>query len=302
MKAVQINNYGDSSVIEINENAEVPAPKENQVLVEVHAVSVNPFDLKLIGGAMKDRMQLTFPYTIGGDFAGITTETKEEVFGQAQGLAGNSGSFAEFVAVNTESIGPKPKNINFEEAAALPLVGSSAVQALEDHLQLEKGQKILIHGGAGGIGHLAIQIAKAIGAYVITTVSTKDVEFVKNLGADEVIDYTKQKFEDLVSNIDAVYDTVGGETQDKSLKILKKGGKIVSMIGQPNPSLAADLGVISIGQGTKTNTDHLTRLAKYVEGGKVKVNIEKVFQLEEAKEAFEKQAQHPQGKIVLKII
>lgn len=299
MKAVQINKYGGPEVLEIKD-VPAPSPNEDQILIETYAASINPYDVKLVSGMYKETTTLKFPYTPGGDLSGKEVKSGEEFFGSGQQLAGNSGAFAEFVAVKEERIALKPKNISFEEAAALPLVGSSAIQALEDHIKLRKGQKILIHGGAGGIGHVAIQIAKAIGAFVATTVSTNDIEFAKKLGADEVIDYKQQKFEEIVKDFDAVFDTVGGDTQEKSIGVLKKGGTIVSMLGQPNPEKAEKLGVISIGQHTEINSDRLTRLAKYVEGGVVKVNVDQIFPLDQVKNAFEKQSSHPQGKLVLK--
>lgn len=192
MKAVQINNYGNKEVLEVNENASQPLLKEGQVLVEVKAASINPFDIKLRAGYMKDAIPLQFPFTMGGDYSGVVKEVNgvsnlqigDEVYGQAIALGTGSGSFAELAAANGANTAKKPHSIDFEQAAALPLVGSSAIQALEEHIQLESGQKILIHGGAGGIGHIAIQLAKALGAYVATTVSTDDKAFVQELGAD----------------------------------------------------------------------------------------------------------------------
>ena len=173
---------------------------------------------------------------------------------------------------------------------------------MEDHIKLQSGQKILIHGGAGGIGHLAIQLAKAIGAYVATTVSVEDMDYVKQIGADEVIDYKTQKFEEILQDFDAVYDTVGGEVTDKSLKVLKKGGVLVSMLGQPNEELAKLNGVTATSQNTQTNPEHLKRLAKYVDEGKIKVHVDKQFTLDRAKEAFTYQeTAHSRGKVVFKI-
>lgn len=302
MRAVQINNYGGEEVLEINNLASTPVPTNDQVLVQVHSVSVNPFDIALVSGALKDKIPLKFPFIVGGDFSGTILETKVDVFGSAQAIAGNSGAFAEFLTVSSESTAPKPKTASFEEAAALPLAGISAIQALEDHIKLKNDQKILIHGGAGGIGHIAIQIAKAIGAHVVTTVSTSDVDFVKSLGADVVIDYKKEDFTLKVKEMDAVYDTVGGEVKENSIKVLKKGGAIVSMKGPPNPTLAQDLGITSIVQMTKVNIDHLNRLTKYVELGQVKVKIEKIYDLGDIQQAFKNQTLHPKGKIVLKVI
>lgn len=301
MKAVQFNQYGGPEVLEVNPNAPEPVASADQILVEVYAASINPFDILVISGARKEKFPIQFPSVPGGDFAGVIRGTGDEVYGQALFVQSNSGSFAEVLAVNREKIAARPKTVSFEEAAALPLVGASAIQALEDHIKLQSGQKILIHGGAGGIGHVAIQLAKALGAYVATTVNTDDVEFARGLGADEVIDYKTQKFEEKLRDFDAVYDTVGQETTDKSFQVLKKGGILVSMLGQPNPDLTEKYGVTAIGQGTKVDTDKLTRLARFVDDGKIKVHIDKVFALEQVKEAFTLQASYPRGKVVLRI-
>ncbi|MBI4057755.1 NADP-dependent oxidoreductase [Candidatus Microgenomates bacterium] len=232
----------------------------------------------------------------------MAAETGKEVFGQALVIRGNSGAFAEIVAVNNDTVAPKPKTASFEEAAALPLVGSSAIQGLEEHIKLQSGQKILIHGGAGGIGHIAIQLAKALGAYVATTVKTGDMEFVKELGADQVIDYKNQKFEGILKDFDAVYDTVGSETANKSFQVLKRSGILVSMLGQPDVALAQKYGVRAIGQMTAVTTARLNRLASLIDGGKIKVHVDKVFPLENVKEAFDyQQKNRPRGKVVLRI-
>lgn len=311
MKAVQINSYGGNDVLEINENAPKPSPAKSQVLAEVYATSINPIDWKVRAGYLKEMVPLQFPATLGGDFAGVICEVGEdvgnfkvgdEVYGQGGILNGGSGSFAEFVAANVGKVAVKPKSADFIEAGALPLAGVSALQALEDHIHLAKGQKILIHGGAGGIGHFAVQLAKSQGAYVATTVSTRDMEFTKSLGADEVIDYESEAFDEKLTDFDAVFDTVGGETTDKSFKVLKKGGIIVSMVGQPNEELAQKYGVSALGQNTDANPERLARLSKLVEDGKIKVHIDKVFPPEQAKEAFGhlEEGRH-QGKVVLKI-
>lgn len=311
MKAVQISSYGGVDVLEIAENVPKPSISEGQVLVEVYAASLNPFDWKVREGYAKEYIKLQFPATIGGDFAGIIVglgekvsdfKVGDEVYGQAAVFGGGTGAFAEFLAANVGKIAPKPKNIDFLQAASLPLVGVSALQAMKTHIKLKKGQKILIHGGAGGIGTIAIQLAMALGAYVATTVSTDDVEYARGLGADEVIDYETQAFEELLSGFDAVFDTVGGETTDKSFKVLKKGGIIVSMVGQPNEELAQKYGVSTLGQNTDANPERLARLSKLVEDGKIKVHIDKVFPPEQAKEAFGhlEEGRH-QGKVVLKI-
>jgi len=311
MKVAQYNEYGGPEVIKISNNAPKPTAGKGQILVEVHAASLNPFDYKLREGFMKEMIPLQFPFTIGGDFSGIVTQLAEnvsefkigdEVYGQAIVLNGGSGAFAEFAAANVANAAHKPKSVNHLEAASLPLVGASAIQALEEHTKLKSGQKILIHGGSGGIGSISVQLAKYLGAYVATTASSKDMEFVKSLGVDEVIDYKTQKFEDLLKDFDAVFDTVGGETTNKSFKVLKKNGVIVSMLGAPNAELAKQYGITAIGQMTRVNSKTLVRLTELVEKGVIKAQIDKVFPLEKTREAFEYlENAHSRGKVVLKI-
>jgi len=316
MKAAQINSYGDPSVIHINENTPEPTLKPGQILVENAAASINPFDGKIRAGYLQKMIPLTFPVTLGGDFAGTVMQVAKDVvdftagdnvYGQAIILNGGSGTMAELVAANVANTALKPTKLRLEAAAALPLVGVSSLQALEDHMHLQKGQNVLIHGGAGGIGHIAIQVAKALGAYVVATAKTEDVDFVTSLGADRVLDYKTQKFEEILTDFDGVYDTVGGETTDKSFLVLKKGlpagrqgGILVSMAGQPNEELAKKYGVTAIGQNTKTDTTHLTRLAKLVDSGKITVHVDKVFPLENVQDAFIYQEKiHPRGKVVI---
>lgn len=311
MKAIQINGYGGSDVLILNDNAPTPTPGKGQVLVAGRAASINPFDLGIVGGYFKEQMPLTFPVTVGGDFSGVVSEVGDgvsefkvgdEVYGTANIFTGGSGAFAEAIVANVANCALKPKNVNFEEAAALPLVGSSAVQALEEHIKLHAGQKICIHGGAGGIGHVAIQLAKVIGAYVATTVSTDDVAFAKQLGADEVIDFRTQAFETILKEYDSVFVTARGDVTGKSYGILKRGGVLVSMADQPDASQAETLGITATGQMTRTDTQHLRRVAELVESGKIKVNVDKVFPFTQNKEAWEyQQTGHPRGKVVLKI-
>ncbi|HSW96686.1 MAG TPA: NADP-dependent oxidoreductase [Candidatus Saccharimonadales bacterium] len=311
MKALQINMYGGIDVLEVKNDAPKPSLKENQMLVENHAASINPIDWKVRAGYLKDMVPLQFPVTLGGDFAGVVREVGgevtdmkvgDEIYGQAPVLTGSSGSMAEYVAVNAANSAKKPTTIDFIESASLPLTGVSALEALEDHIKLQSGQKILIHGGAGGIGSIAIQLAKSLGAYVAATAGTDDIEYVKQLGADEVIDYKTESFEEKIKDFDAVYDTVGGETTDKSFQVLKHGGVLVSMLGQPKPELAEQYGVTVIGQMSEITNDRLNRLTKYIDMGKIKVHVDKIFSLDQAKEAFTYQEEHhPRGKVVLKI-
>ncbi|MCE8429476.1 MAG: NADP-dependent oxidoreductase [Candidatus Methanoperedens sp.] len=311
MKAAQIRKYGSSEVVDINKNAPVPVISQGQILVEVYAAGVNPVDWKIREGYMKEMVPLIFPATLGGDFSGVVIETGagvsefkkgDEVFGQASALRGGSGSFAEFVSTDTKVVSRKPRKVDHMKAAALPLVGVSAWQALVEHIGLSKGKKILIHGGAGGIGTMAIQLAKYLGAYVATTVNARDMEYARELGADEAIDYKNQSFEKILHDYDAIFDTVGGETYARSFAVLKKGGIIVSMLEQPRPDLMKKYGVNAIAQFTQVNNERLSRVAELADKNILKAQIEKTFPLEKAREALEYlQTGHPRGKVVLKI-
>lgn len=310
MKAAQINNYGDASVIQIND-IEKPQVSDGKVLVEVHASSLNPFDSSVRAGYMKDIIPLQLPVTLGGDIAGIVREVGhgvtdvaigDKVYGQANVVAGNSGAFAEFAATSAQQLAKIPSGLDFVQAGALPLVGVSALQALKEHINLQNGQKIFIHGGAGGIGAIAIQIAKNIGAYIATTASSDDAEYVKQLGADQVIDYKTQDFSKILNGYDTVFDTVGGEDFDKSLSILKKGGIAVSMIATANEAKAGELGVTAVSQATRVTIDALNQLSNLVENGVVKPEIGKVFPLAEIKDAFEaRESGSVRGKVVIEI-
>ncbi len=311
MKAAQINKYGGSDVVEINENAPKPTVSEGHLLIEVYAAGVNPLDWRIREGYMRQVVQLKFPATLGGDYSGIVAEVGEgvsgfekgdEVYGQASIVRDGSGSFAEFALAQTNTTALKPENMSHVEAAALPLTGVSALQALVDHIGLSRGKKILIHGGAGGIGSIAIQLARHLGAYVAATVSAKDIQYVKEMGADKAIDYKNQSFEDMLHDYDAVFDTVGGETYKRSFGVLKRGGIIVSMLEQPDPALMEQYGVNAIGQFTQVNSERLSRLAELAGKRVIRVHIEKTFSLEQAGEALEYQKEgHPRGKVVLKI-
>jgi NADPH:quinone reductase-like Zn-dependent oxidoreductase len=313
MKTAQINAYGDSEVVEINQSTPSPNdPSEAMVLVKIKAAGVNPSDWKLREGFFKQMVPLQFPTTLGMDFSGvvekvgasISSDLKQgdEVYGQAGVMAGGSGAFAELAVAKVDKIAHKPKTLSHEQAAGLPLVGVSAWQALVETIGLSNGQKVLIHGGAGGIGSIAIQLAKRLGAYVSTTVSTNDIQFVKDeLGADEVIDYKTQTFEDVLSHdYDAVLDTVGGETYTRSFKVLKRGGIIVSMLEQPAQELMDQFGVKAVFLFSQVNRERLTRLAEWVDQNNIPVNVERTFPLDEARAALDYQREvHPRGKIVL---
>jgi alcohol dehydrogenase len=315
MKSIQIKRYGGSDVIEVNDKASIPSPSAGKILVNVKASGVNPVDWKIREGYMQQMIPLQFPSTLGIDISGVVKQIGEkenepsdfkqddEVYGQASVFSGGSGAFAELALADKDSIAHKPKTLNYEEAAALPLVGVSAWQALVENIGLSKDKKILIHGGAGGIGSIAIQLAKHLGAYVATTVSTNDKQFVQELGADQVIDYTKENFEDMIHEYDAVFDTVAGETYKRSFRVLKKGsGIIVSMLEQPNSELMNQYGVKAVFLFSQVNRQRLTKLAEWVDQNNIKVNIDKTFSLDDAAKALDYQKDvHPRGKVVLTV-
>jgi NADPH:quinone reductase-like Zn-dependent oxidoreductase len=317
MKSAQFKRYGGSDVIEINQTTPIPTLTAGNVLVEIKAAGINPIDWKIREGYMQQMIPLQFPSTLGMDFSGVIKQVEEggegegeiissdfkqgdEVYGQAGVTNGGSGAFAQFALANVDHIAHKPRRLNYLEAAAIPLVGVSAWQALVENMRLSKGQKILIHGGAGGIGSIAIQLAKHIDAYVSTTANVNDKEFVQELGADQVIDYKSQKFEDLLHDYDAVYDTIGGDIYKRSFKVLKKDGMIISMLEPPNLELMHQYGVKATFQFTQVNRQRLTKLAQWVNQNDIKVNVDRTFSLDEAGQALDYQKDvHPRGKVVI---
>lgn len=309
MKAIQIYTYGDNEVVVTRSDAPKPVISAGKLLIKMHAAGINPVDWKIRAGYLQNMQPILFPFTLGMDFSGVVIETGQgvsnfkpgdAVYGMASVFSGDTGTFAEFICVDASVTALKPQNIDFSAAAALPMAGVSAWQALVDYMDLSKGQKILIHGGTGGIGVFAIQIAKYLGAYVATTVSGINKNLAKELGADEVIDYKEESFENLLKNYDAVLDTIGGETYVKSFQVLRKGGVIVSMLENPNDELVRRYGVRSMLEFTETNTDRLSKLTTLVENNIIKIHIAKVFTFQEASKALDYvQNHHPAGKVII---
>ena len=308
MRAAQITAYGGPEVITISNHAPRPVPAEGQILVQVRAASLNPVDSALRAGHLHQMVPLTFPATIGGDFAGVVVEAMpvsgfsvgDEVYGQANPLLGGTGSLAEFAAARGGFTALKPRTVDFATAASLPLVGASAEQAIVEHLDVRPGQRILIHGAAGGVGMIAVQLAKHRGAFVIATGFTNDLEFVKGLGADEVIDARIRKFEEQVREIDGVLDTTRGDTAARSYRVLKRGGVLVSLTAQPDQARMKEAGVTAIAQFTQPTTERLTRLATLVDQGVVVPRVDRVFPLDQAAAAFSyNDAGNPRGKVVI---
>lgn len=301
MRAAQINEYGGVEQVVVQETP-MPVAKEGQVIVKIMSTSINPFDVMMRSGAVAARIPLTLPYTQGGDMSGVIEATGETVYGTAHVANGGSGAMAEYAAVNTANLAPKPESLSFDQAASLPLVATSAIQAIEQHINLKSGQKILIQGGAGGIGTIAIQIAKSRGAYVAATASADDTDMLKELGADQVIDYKNEDFAQLIRDYDAVFDTVGGEVTARSIAVIKKGGILVSMVRGLDESLAHTAGINAIYNSTKVTTDSLNRIAELVAARAIRPVVDRTFMLDQAKAAytyFEKES--PRGKVIVTV-
>ncbi len=331
MKAMVIDKYGNAPM----RLAEVPTPNigEYEILAEIHAASINPIDFKIRDGKVKLLIKYEMPLILGNDFSGVVVrvgakvsrfKVGDEIY--ARPRKSKIGTFAEFIAIHEDDIALKPKNLSFEEAASIPLVGLTSYQALHDIMQLQSGQKVLIHAGSGGVGTFAIQLAKLMGATVATTASEAGANLVTTLGSDEVINYKTEKFEELLENYDAVFDTLGGTSLEKSFEIIKRGGKIVSVSGLPNARFAKEHGsgffkrllfsaasykltVLEKKHDAhysflfmKPSGEQLRIIADYIESGKIKPVIDRIFSFEEAQQAMEyAESGRAKGKIIVKI-
>ena len=314
MKAVQISQYGDVSVVTVTSNAPKPAAGEGKVLVEVKAASLNPIDSMLRMGYLAKMVPLSFPATLGTDLAGVVAEAGagvrglamgDKVYGTATILGGGSGAFAQFAAAPAGTLAKAPTGLGLAEAAALPLTAVSALEVIDEKLKVGKGQKILIHGGSGGIGTIGIQLAKHRGAFVATTFlgDASAAAYVKGLGADVVIHAKKESFEKILSGYDFVFDTVAAETYAKSFSVLKKGGTIISTLERPNAELATQHGVTALFQQTQVTTARLDAVSDLVTRKIIKVHVDRVFPVDQVKEAFKaREGGNVRGKIVLSFV
>jgi len=305
MRAVRFHDYGPSSTLVVDEVPR-PAPAEGELLVRVRAAGVNAIDWKFRAGYLQAYMPLELPHTPGLDVAGIVEQVGQGVSGYSAGDAvfgRGSGTYAEYAVVPTATIAHKPSGVTFEQAATLPIGGVTAWVGLFDAGHLEAGQRVLVHGAAGGVGSLAVQLAHWKGASVIATTSTANLAYVKSLGADEVIDYSAVKFEDVVHDVDVVYDAVGGDVTDRSWGVLKQGGILVVVAGAPDPETAAQHGVrTSSAQPPAVTTPILEELARLVESGAVIAPVGPIFPLTGAAEAHAaSETGHGRGRIVLQV-
>ena len=306
-KAVRIRSFGGPEVLELAD-IDKPEPKDDEVLIRVRAASVNPVDYKTRSGAYPVVKQDQLPRVLGRDVAGEIERCGRAVRNFRQGdtvyamLDGGPGGYAEYVTVKADLVAPKPGQLDYRAAAAVPLAGLTAWQGLFDHGELRAGQRVLIHGGAGGVGHLAVQFAKAKGATVATTVAGEDVEFVKHLGADEVIDYTRERFEEKVHDVDLVLDLIAGDTQERSWAVLKDGGTMISSLAQPSAAKARERHVRAEHFVAHPDRAELMEIGRLIDEGRVHPHVSAVFELKEAAEAQEQLEQHhAQGKVVLQM-
>lgn len=304
MKAVIINEYGNNDVVNYTD-AVIPEPKSGEVLVEVQTAGVNPIDWKIRNGA-GERMGLKLPIMLGGEIVGTIEQIGEDTssFKVGDTIYGmvKVGGFAEYAIAKITDIALKPDNIDSKQAAAIPLGGLTAWQAIFDLANLSSGQRILITGASGAVGSLAVQFAKVKGAYVIGMASGHNEEFVRGLGVDEFIDYTKQNFEEIVSDVDVVFDTVGGDVFEKAHQTLKKGGTLVTAVAFPNEDKAQEFGIKVARVFCKPNSEQLSQISELVKSDKIKVRISDVLPLSEVKKALNiSETRQANGKIVLQI-
>ena len=333
MKSLMITKYGDiNSSLEEQEIAK-PALEENQILIKAYSSSFNPIDFKIVRGDFKAMGKVTFPIGTGRDVSGIIEEIGKNIKKFKKGdkvysrvNESHVGTMAEYVVSNVNDTALIPSNLSFDESASIPLVGLTTYQALEDIAKLSKGEKILIHAGSGGIGTFAIQLAKHLGAHVTTTTSTKNISFVKGLGADKVIDYTSENYLNEGAVFDVVFDTLGGEHTLNSFKVIKNEGRVISISGAIDGATAEQFGLnkfirmILAFQARKVtraaskknamyrflfmspNGDQLKKIAKLYESGEIKPIIDKTYKFAEAIQALEYLSKgHARGKVIVKI-
>ena len=308
MKAVRIHKYGGPEVLNY-EDAPRPEPQADEVLIRVHAAGVNRFDWEIRAGHLKDIFPVSFPLILGWDLSGVIEEAGssatrfkkgDEVYSMPDPT--RNGAYAEYIVVRESEVALKPKSLHHIRAAAIPLGALTAWHALFDTAQLQPGQRVLIHGGAGGVGHFAVQLAKWKGAYAMATASTKNQELLRKLGADETIDYTQQRFENVARKVDVVLDPIGGETQERSWKVLKKGGILVSLVQPPSEGKAKSAGIRAAMLDSQPDGEHLAEIANIIDSGQLAPVIDRILPLSEVRRAHElSKSGHTQGKIVLRI-
>lgn len=307
MKTQRFHAFGGPAVLKMED---LPRPDlgEEELLVKVMAAGVNPVDYKIREGKYPAVKADQLPYVPGREIAGVVEacgglvdewKVGDAIFAM---LGIDRGGYAEYAIVKDSEAAPKPRSLDFVAAASVPLAGLTAWQGLFRYGELKAEHRVLIHGGSGGVGHFAIQFAKVRGAYVITTVSAQHIDFVRSLGADEVIDYKAQRFEDVVKDVDLVYDLIAGETQERSWDVLRRGGIMVSTLAEPSQEKARAKGVRAMRYTVKENGGELEEIGRLIDEGRVEPKIARTYGLAEAASAQDYVEQgHTEGKVVLKI-
>jgi NADPH:quinone reductase-like Zn-dependent oxidoreductase len=308
MKAIRMHGYGGPEVLSYDDVAR-PEPGADEVLIRVRAAAVNPVDWKIREGLGKEWFGHQLPFIPGCDLAGIVESAGSAVQGLQPGDAvfgfvnlKRCGAYAEFALATEGEVIRKPQSLDFVHAAAVPVGALTSWQALFDLGHLAAGQRVLIHGAAGGVGSMAVQLAKSKRAFVIGTASARNAQFLRGLGVDQVIDYQAVRFEEAVHDLDVVFDTIGGDTQERSFGVLKKGGVLVSTVSEPPEARCAEVGVQGAMFLVQPNAAQLAEIAQLIEGGKVRPFVETILPLREARQAQElSQGGHTRGKIVLEV-
>jgi NADPH:quinone reductase-like Zn-dependent oxidoreductase len=333
MRAFVVERYGDADSVRAGD---VPDPQvgDDDVLVRIHAASVNPLDLKTRDGDFKAILPYRMPFVLGNDLAGVvvavgTGVTRfavgDEVYARPD--KDRIGTFAELIAIGQDDVAIKPTTLTMEEAASIPVVALASWQALVERANVQPGQQVLIHAGSGGVGTIAIQLAKHLGAKVATTASRSNIDLVKGLGADVVVDYKKQAFETILHDYDVVLDTLGGDTLNKSLQVLKPGGNVISIVGPPDPAFAKELGAnlivklamtaLSFRTRQRARRHHLTysflfmrasgdqlrELTALIDAATIRPVVDKVFPFESTRDAlaYVEEGRTKAGKVVIRM-
>jgi NADPH:quinone reductase-like Zn-dependent oxidoreductase len=303
MKAIRIHSYGGSDQIRV-EDASRPTPGPGEVLVKIRAAGVNPIDWKIREGFMSQVAPKSFPFTLGQDFSGEVIEIGSGVEKWRSGdlvFGFVDGAYAEFGVTSADMIAKMPENIDLETAAGLPTPALTAYQIVTNVLRVSEGMSVLIHGAAGGVGSIATQLCSSMNARVIATASEQDHEYLHGLGADLVIDYQNERFEDEVADVDAVIDLIGGETQTRTFAVMKKGGTLVTTVGSLNETEAAKYGVKAVHFVMTKNRSDLEKIGLLVDQGKLKVRVTRIIPIIKAKEAQDlNQTGQAHGKLILK--
>ena len=314
MKAVVINEFGGSDTLQIVHDHPIPKPDNNEIRIRIHAAGINPVDWKIREGMLSEMFPHQFPIILGWDVAGTVDAVANEdsrfkvgdaVYSYVRKPIIQDGAYAEYIVVDEDSVAHKPQSLLFNEAAAVPLAALTAYQALFDKHELTANHTILIHAAAGGVGHFAVQLAKLAGATVIATAGTTNKEFLADLQADEIIDYNKQDFVEVIkqkfpNGIDRVLDGVGGDVQNRSIEVLKAGGHMVSITTVPDKEKIVAVGATSRHHFVVPNSKQLEILANLFDSNKLKVHVEKLYPLNEVLLALQhSQRGHTRGKTVL---